>query len=97
MIFDLSKLTVRQREVYKLIREGKADKEIASLLGISTRTAKSHIGTMYRKLGIPKYGSGRRKITANYEDSLKDTKFEFLLAIAALSQHVDRLFTRETQ
>jgi DNA-binding NarL/FixJ family response regulator len=45
-------LTVRQREVLQLLAEGKTMKEIASLLGISTRTAESHKYEIMRQLGV---------------------------------------------
>ena len=46
------KLTPRQREVLRLIAQGRTMKEIASLLGISTRTAESHKYEMMEALGI---------------------------------------------
>lgn len=45
-------LTTRQREVLQLIAEGRTMKEIASLLGISPRTAESHKYEIMRALGI---------------------------------------------
>jgi DNA-binding NarL/FixJ family response regulator len=45
-------LTVRQREVLQLLAEGKTMKEVASVLGISTRTAESHKYEIMRQLGI---------------------------------------------
>jgi DNA-binding NarL/FixJ family response regulator len=45
-------LTTRQREVLQLIAEGKTMKEIAFLLGISTRTAESHKYEMMQSLGV---------------------------------------------
>jgi len=46
------KLTPRQREVLRLIAQGHTMKEIAALLGISTRTAESHKYEMMDALGI---------------------------------------------
>jgi DNA-binding NarL/FixJ family response regulator len=45
-------LSFRQREVLKLIAEGKNIKEIAAILGISTRTAESHRARVMEKLDI---------------------------------------------
>ena len=45
-------LTVRQREVLQLLAEGKTMKEVATLLGISTRTAESHKYEIMRLLGV---------------------------------------------
>jgi DNA-binding NarL/FixJ family response regulator len=45
-------LTTRQREVLQLIAEGRTMKEVAFLLGISTRTAESHKYEMMQSLGV---------------------------------------------
>jgi DNA-binding NarL/FixJ family response regulator len=45
-------LTVRQREVLQLLAEGKTMKQVATLLGISTRTAESHKYEIMRQLGV---------------------------------------------
>jgi len=45
-------LTSRQREVLQLLSEGKTMKEVAALLGISTRTAESHKYEIMRVLGV---------------------------------------------
>jgi DNA-binding NarL/FixJ family response regulator len=47
-------LTGRQREIVKLICEGKTSKEIAELLYISFRTAENHRTNIMRKLGFKK-------------------------------------------
>jgi DNA-binding NarL/FixJ family response regulator len=44
-------LTTREREVLRLIAEGRPAKQIAQVLGISERTAKFHTGSLLRKLG----------------------------------------------
>lgn len=48
----ISLLTERERETLALVSEGKSNKEIADLLCISIETAKSHLQTIYRKLGV---------------------------------------------
>lgn len=45
-------LTARERQVLQLIAEGKSTKDIASLLGISTKTAESHRTRLMQKLDI---------------------------------------------
>jgi DNA-binding NarL/FixJ family response regulator len=45
-------LTERERQVVQLIGEGKSTREIAGLLGISTKTAESHRTRLMQKLDI---------------------------------------------
>jgi two-component system response regulator NreC len=45
-------LSSRERQVLQLVAEGKTTKEIAGLLGISTKTADSHRSRIMRKLNI---------------------------------------------
>jgi len=45
-------LTPRERQVLQLIAEGKTTKEVASLLGISVKTAESHRSRIMEKLDI---------------------------------------------
>ncbi len=47
-------LTTREREVLKLIAEGKSNREIASLLYISIRTAENHRANIRKKLKLNK-------------------------------------------
>jgi DNA-binding NarL/FixJ family response regulator len=53
-IFELDPLTTREREVLKLISEGKSNKEIADLLFISVRTVERHRANMMEKLNLKK-------------------------------------------
>jgi DNA-binding NarL/FixJ family response regulator len=48
--FDL--LTDREREILQLLAEGRANKEVASLLNISTTTVETHRGHILRKLSL---------------------------------------------
>jgi DNA-binding NarL/FixJ family response regulator len=45
-------LTSRQRQVLQLVAEGKTTKEVASLLGVSVKTAESHRASLMEKLSI---------------------------------------------
>jgi DNA-binding NarL/FixJ family response regulator len=45
-------LTSREREVLQLVAEGKTTKEIASILGVSVKTAESHRSHVMQKLDI---------------------------------------------
>ena len=45
-------LTAREREVVQLVAEGKTTKEIASILGISVKTADSHRSNIMEKLDV---------------------------------------------
>ena len=45
------RLTVREREVLQLLSEGRSNKEVGSLLGISEKTAETHRARLMTKLG----------------------------------------------
>ena len=45
-------LTEREMEVLQAAAQGKTSKEIAFALGISERTVKAHLGSVYQKLGV---------------------------------------------
>jgi DNA-binding NarL/FixJ family response regulator len=45
-------LSLRQQEVLQLLAEGQATKEVATTLGISTKTAETHRNTLMRKLRL---------------------------------------------
>ena len=53
-IFETDTLTPREREVLKLIAEGKSSKEIASLLFISVSTVNNHRASIMEKLNLNK-------------------------------------------
>jgi len=46
------RLTPREREILQLLAEGKANKEVASLLGISVNTAEAHRANIMVKLNL---------------------------------------------
>ena len=45
-------LTPRERETVQLLAEGQSNKEVATVLGISVKTAETHRARVMRKLGI---------------------------------------------
>lgn len=45
-------LTVREAEIVQLVAEGKSNKEVAAVLGISKRTAENHRARIMDKLGL---------------------------------------------
>lgn len=49
---DDSGLTARQLDVARLVGEGANNKEIARRLGITDRTVKAHLTTIFEKLGV---------------------------------------------
>lgn len=50
-----SPLTPRESEVVKLLAEGKSNKEVASTLGVSTRTIESHRNHIMRKMNFANF------------------------------------------
>ena len=46
-------LTRREREVLRLLAEGRSDREIAEALFISAKTAGAHVSNLLGKLGVP--------------------------------------------
>lgn len=54
VIFETDPLTAREREVLKLIAEGKSSKEIANLLFISVFTVNNHRASIMEKLNLKK-------------------------------------------
>lgn len=54
----LATLTLQERKIYALLKEGKSNKEIAEECSISISTVKSHVNNVYSKLGV----SSRREV-----------------------------------
>lgn len=50
--FTRIQLTPRELSALRLLADGKANKEIATQLGISERTVKTHLGHLFDKLGV---------------------------------------------
>lgn len=49
---DLSRLTPREREVLQLVAEGRTNREMAGLLGLSPKTVDTHRTSLMRKLDL---------------------------------------------
>jgi DNA-binding NarL/FixJ family response regulator len=49
---DEVSLTPREQEVLSLVRQGLANKQIARRLGISERTVKAHLTSVFQRLGV---------------------------------------------
>jgi DNA-binding NarL/FixJ family response regulator len=57
-----SKLTPREREVLALLREGLPNKVIANRLSLSEVTVKSHLFSIFRKLGVQNRVQAARRL-----------------------------------
>ncbi len=62
---NLASLTTREREVLNLMRSGKANKVIASILKISVRTVEGHRATIMSKTGSRSLGELIEMLHAN--------------------------------
>ena len=60
------KLTIREREIVRLLADGRSNKETASLLGISVRTSETHRASLMRKLGLDSLASLVRYAVRNH-------------------------------
>lgn len=49
---DGGRITPREREIVQLLAEGKSNKEVATVLGISVKTAETHRAAVMRKLSL---------------------------------------------
>lgn len=47
-----SRLTTREREIVRLLADGKSNKEASTILGISVKTVETHRAAIMRKLGL---------------------------------------------
>ena len=51
-VLEENPLSPREREILQLVAEGKSTKEIATALGISSKTTETHRANLMRKLGL---------------------------------------------
>ena len=59
-------LTPREREIVQLLAEGKSNKDVGSLLGISVKTAETHRAAIMRKLGFEAFSELVRYAVRNH-------------------------------
>jgi DNA-binding NarL/FixJ family response regulator len=59
-----SELTEREREVLKLVAEGKRNREIGEALFITEKTVKNHISSILAKLDLPETDDHHRRVLA---------------------------------
>lgn len=60
------RLTDREREIVQLLAEGKSNKEVAAVLGISVKTAETHRAAIMRKLGMTTFSDLVRYAIRNH-------------------------------
>ena len=60
----LAGLTSREREVLRLMAEGRSNSAISAILFISERAVEKHIGNIFSKLGLPPSGADHRRVLA---------------------------------
>ncbi|MHA3774546.1 response regulator [Verrucomicrobiota bacterium sgz303538] len=60
------RLTDREREIVQLLAEGKSNKEVAAVLGISVKTAETHRAAVMRKLGLETFSDLVRYAIRNH-------------------------------
>ena len=59
-------LSPREREIIQLLAEGRSNKEVATSLGISVKTAETHRGTIMKKLGFNAFSELVRYAVRNH-------------------------------
>jgi DNA-binding CsgD family transcriptional regulator len=50
---SLDRLTAREMEIARLVRDGRTNRQIARALGLSTKTVEAHLSRIFAKLAIP--------------------------------------------
>jgi DNA-binding NarL/FixJ family response regulator len=63
---SLDQLTVRERDVLRLLADGLSDRDIATALTISSRTVESHVSSILHKLDV----RNRAEAAQRYRDEL---------------------------
>ncbi len=58
---DTAGLSGRELEVLRLVAEGLTDAQVAQRLYLSPRTVGFHLGSVYRKLGVPSRAAAARE------------------------------------
>jgi DNA-binding NarL/FixJ family response regulator len=60
----LSVLTVRERDVLRLMAEGRSNSAIARILVVSERSVEKHVGNIFMKLGLAASDADHRRVLA---------------------------------
>jgi len=60
----VAKLTEREREIMGLVAEGRSNRSIAELLGLSPKTVEGAIGVIFGKLGLEEDARDNRRVLA---------------------------------
>jgi DNA-binding CsgD family transcriptional regulator len=50
---SLDRLTARELEIARRVRDGRTTRQIARVLGLSTKTVEAHLSRIFAKLAIP--------------------------------------------
>jgi DNA-binding CsgD family transcriptional regulator/sugar lactone lactonase YvrE len=93
-LVETPKLTRREREVANLVAQGLTNREIASRLFISERTAESHVEQLRSKLGVRSRSQVAAWVTAQGQRSVTDGGAASTPAPAAGGLKVARIETR---
>lgn len=91
---DAQRLSDREREVAAPYCEGQSYKEIARDLGISPATVRTHLRTLYRKLGVTSRHELRKSLEAADDDQSAPQRDKDDL-IAELALELDEAIRRE--
>ena len=60
----LGRLSEREREVLRLMAEGRSNRSISAELYLSEKTVEGHVGRIFDKLGLPEGPMGNRRVLA---------------------------------
>jgi DNA-binding NarL/FixJ family response regulator len=60
----LAALTPRERDVLRLMAEGRSNAAIAAHMVITEKSVSNHINTLFTKLGLPPAGNDHRRVLA---------------------------------
>jgi DNA-binding NarL/FixJ family response regulator len=61
---ELRPLTAREREVLRLVAEGRSDRAIAERLAVTERAVQKHVTSIFIKLELPQGADDNRRILA---------------------------------
>ena len=64
---QLESLTKREREVLRVLAEGRSNAGIARVLGIAARTVENHVSNIFAKLNVVNVNDGNPRVLAVLE------------------------------